>query len=112
VIGAAGYEMLDARRCKTTLLAVLPEWSGRGVGSALQDARLDEMATLWAKVVTTNADRPETIEWYRRRFGYRVVGRLEKLAPSGHPDIDLDDARARARPRGLPRRRQSEHAPA
>jgi ribosomal-protein-alanine N-acetyltransferase len=88
VIGAAGYELLDACRGKTTLLAVMPEYSGRGVGTALQEARLDEMADLGVEAVTTNADRPATIAWYTGRFGYRVVGELEKLVPFGDPEVD------------------------
>jgi ribosomal protein S18 acetylase RimI-like enzyme len=88
VVGAAGYELLGPNHGKTTLLAVLPAFGGRGIGTALQRARLDAMYRLGVTRVTTNADRPETIAWYERRFGYRRVGELRKLIPFGDPEID------------------------
>jgi ribosomal-protein-alanine N-acetyltransferase len=47
-----------------------------------------EMHLRGCKVVITNADRPETIDWYKRKFGYREVGTLKKQHEFGHPDID------------------------
>jgi ribosomal-protein-alanine N-acetyltransferase len=88
VVGAAGYEVLAGGRGKTTLLAVLPDYGGRGIGAALQEARLGAMHRLGVTRVTTNADRPETIGWYKRRFGYSEVGELAKVAPFGDPRID------------------------
>ena len=46
------------------------------------------MAALGVHTVTTNAARPETIRWYKSRYGYREVGRLQKIHSFGHPDID------------------------
>jgi 3-keto-5-aminohexanoate cleavage enzyme len=88
VVGASGYRILGEGRGKTTLLAVVPEHLGSGIGAALQEARLQAMAALGVHTVTTNADRPETIRWYKSRFGYREVGRLQKIHSFGHPDID------------------------
>lgn len=87
VVGAGGWKPLDDGNGKTTLLAVLPECGGRGIGAALQDARLGEMAGLGVHTVTTNADRPLTIDWYKRRYGYREVGKLKKLIPFGDPAV-------------------------
>lgn len=87
IVGAGGWKVRAGGRGKTTLLAVLPEHGGRGIGAALQDARLEEMARLGVHTVTTNADRPPTIAWYKRRYGYREVGKLEKLVPFGDPDV-------------------------
>ena len=88
MIGAAGYKLLGPGQGKTTLLAVLPAYLGSGAGAALQDARLQAMAALGVDTVTTNADRPETIEWYQTRFGYRQVGTLAKVHDFGRSDID------------------------
>ena len=49
---------------------------------------MDLMRDAGATRVITNADRPETIEWYQRHFGYRVVGELAKLHEFGLPDVD------------------------
>ena len=38
--------------------------------------------------VVTNADRPETIAWYERHFGYRRVGEVRKLHEFGLADVD------------------------
>lgn len=83
IVAAAGYRVLGEGRGKTTLLGVLPEWTGRGLGARLQDLRLEAMAAAGVHTVTTNADRPETIAWYKRRYGYREVGRVEKQRPFG-----------------------------
>ena len=98
IVGAAGYKVLGPGRGKTTLLAVFPEFRRSGIGAALQDERLAEMHRLGVRVVTTNADRPGTIAWYRRRYGYTPVGRLKKLHEFGDPkathwttlELDLD----------------------
>ncbi|HVR30641.1 MAG TPA: GNAT family N-acetyltransferase [Thermoanaerobaculia bacterium] len=86
-VGAAGYKLLSPSRAKTTLMAVLPELKGLGIGKRLQRRRMSELKRLGVKVLTTNADLPATIEWYRRHFGYRVVGSLAKVHEFGAPDI-------------------------
>jgi 3-keto-5-aminohexanoate cleavage enzyme len=88
VVGAGGYKLLGPERAKTTLLAVLPEYGRMGIGAALQEARLRAMHRAGVTTVVTNADRPPTIEWYKRRFGYREVGKLKKLVPFGDPNVD------------------------
>jgi 3-keto-5-aminohexanoate cleavage enzyme len=88
IIGASGYRLLGSGRGKTTLLAVLPRHLGSGAGAALQIARLQAMAAFGVHTVTTNADRPETIAWYKARFGYREVGKLPKIHDFGRSDID------------------------
>ncbi len=88
VVGAAGYKVLSEGQGKTTLLGVLPEYTGLGIGRVLQEARLREMARLGVERVTTNADRPATIAWYKRLFGYREIGSLKKLHSFGDPNID------------------------
>lgn len=88
VVGAAGWELLEPELAKTTLLAVHPEARGHGVGAALQQARMEAMAQAGAKRVRTNADRPQTIDWYKRNFGYEEVGTLAKVDAFGDPNVD------------------------
>jgi 3-keto-5-aminohexanoate cleavage enzyme len=91
VVGVAGYRILrdDSELVgKTTLLAVLPEQRELGIGRALQRLRMDLMRDAGATRVITNADRPETIAWYERHFGYRRVGEVAKLHEFGLPDVD------------------------
>jgi 3-keto-5-aminohexanoate cleavage enzyme len=98
IVGAAGYKLLGPGRGKTTLLGVVPEFRGSGIGAALQDERLAEMHRAGVRTVTTNADRPQTIAWYQHRYGYRPIGRLRKLHEFGDPsashwttlELDLD----------------------
>lgn len=40
------------------------------------------------KTLTTNADRPDTILWYKKHYGYRPVGTLKKLCSFGLDDVD------------------------
>ena len=91
IVGVAGFRILptDAGPVgKTTLLAVHPAQRANGIGRSLQELRMDQMRDAGASRVITNADRPETIEWYQRHFGYRVVGELAKLHEFGLPDVD------------------------
>jgi len=91
ILGVAGYRLLpsaDGLVGKTTLLAVTPGNRGRGIGQALQELRMALMRGAGAKRVITNADRPPTIDWYQRKFGYRVVGEVKKLHEFGLPDVD------------------------
>jgi hypothetical protein len=40
------------------------------------------------RTLVTNADRPDTIVWYRKHFGYRPVGKLQKTCSFGLPEVD------------------------
>jgi uncharacterized protein (DUF849 family)/N-acetylglutamate synthase-like GNAT family acetyltransferase len=88
IIGASGFKMISDTVGKTTLLGVLPEQNGKGVGKILQDARLKAMHELGAKTVITNADRSATIRWYKKNYGYYEIGKLKKVASFGDDSID------------------------
>ena len=88
IIGAAGYKILSPTEGKTTLLSVLPDFSGMKIGRELQDLRLQAMRDAGVKTVTTNADQPETIVWYKKHYGYREVGKLKKICDFGLPEVD------------------------
>ena len=88
VIGVGGYKMLSDGSGKTTVLVVDPAHRGKGVGMALQMKRMHEMIGKGAKKIITNADRPESIAWYKRHFGYKEIGSLKKFHEYGHPDVD------------------------
>jgi ribosomal-protein-alanine N-acetyltransferase len=40
------------------------------------------------RTLTTNADLPASIAWYKKHFGYREIGKLNKLNEFGDPHID------------------------
>ncbi len=80
--------MLSPTQGKTTLLAVHPDYKGTGLGYALQARRMDALVALGVEELTTNADRPEIIAWYKKHFGYREVGTLQKFHEFGLPDVD------------------------
>jgi ribosomal-protein-alanine N-acetyltransferase len=91
IVGVAGYRLLDRDGelvGKTTLLAVDPGAREHGIGRQLQTLRMRLMAERGARRVITNADRPATIAWYERHFGYRKVGSLRKVHEFGLPDVD------------------------
>ncbi|HSI79886.1 MAG TPA: GNAT family N-acetyltransferase [Solirubrobacterales bacterium] len=91
IVGVAGFRIVttpEGAVGKTTLLAVDPARRSSGIGRALQELRLELMRDRGATRVITNADRPETIDWYRRHFGYRIVGEVPKLHEFGLPDVD------------------------
>ena len=88
VVGAAGWTVLPDGRGKTTLMAVDPAYRRYGIGARLQTRRMQLLRERGCRVLVTNADLPETIAWYERKFGYRRVGTLAKLHPFGDPGID------------------------
>ena len=88
IVGVAGFKVTRDGRGKTTLMAVEPEYRGAGVGHRLQELRMDELRRLGCTSVVTNADRPATIDWYKRKFAYREVGTVAKLHEFGDPSVD------------------------
>ncbi len=88
IVGFSAITMLDETRAKTTLLAVLPECRKHGIGRMLQERRMHAAIELGATTLTTNADRPETIDWYMKYFGYQKIGYLKKNHEFGLPRVD------------------------
>ncbi len=88
VVGASGYKILDQNKGKTTLLGVVPAYNGKGIGKILQEKRLKAMYDAGLQTVITNADRPATIKWYIKNYGYRKVGNLKKVSSFGDDSID------------------------
>lgn len=87
LIGAAGYTFLSADIGKTTLMAVNPDYTGSGLGMELQTRRMQILRSLGCAKIVTNADRPKTIAWYKRHFGYKEIGKLPKLHSFGLEDV-------------------------
>jgi len=81
VVGVASYILLGPKQAETASLAVAPDWRGKGVGECLQRARLAELKKRGIRYVRTETDRPETVEWYVKKFGYRLAG----TSPKKHP---------------------------
>jgi 3-keto-5-aminohexanoate cleavage enzyme len=88
IVGLAGWKVISPGEGKTTLMAVLPEYSGSGIGKDLQHRRMKILFDLGCKTILTNADRPETILWYKVHFGYKEIGTLKKLCSFGLDDVD------------------------
>ena len=88
IIGASGYAIISQKLGKTTLLGVIPEYASKGVGGKLQKARLKAMFQIGVKKVITNADRPKTIGWYKKHYGYKKIGTLKKVCSFGDDSVD------------------------
>ncbi len=88
VIGVASYILHGGGRAETASLAVDPAWRGKGIGAMLQRARLAEMKARGVGKVRTEADRPEVVAWYVRKFGYRVAGTARKRHPFSLEDVE------------------------
>lgn len=88
VVGIGSYRIVSSEMAETMSLAVAPEYKGMGIGYLLQRARLKEMKEKGIITVRTDTDRPETIQWYIRKFGYTIVGYKKKKHPSSLVDVD------------------------
>lgn len=89
IVGTCSYFLLDDGWAETASLAVDPAPQFAGVGVLLQEARLAEMRRRGVRRVRTETDRPATVRWYVRRFGYRVVGTNPKKHAFSLPDVDV-----------------------
>ncbi len=88
IVGVCSYMDRTNELAETANLAVDPAYQGKGVGYRLQKARLKEMKERGFKRVRTETDRPETIQWYIRKFGYKIIGKIRKKYRSGLEDVD------------------------
>jgi len=57
-------------------------------GFKLQEFRMMRMYEQGIKILITNSDIPDTIDWYKKYFGYKEVGTLKKIHEFGRKDID------------------------
>jgi N-acetylglutamate synthase-like GNAT family acetyltransferase len=87
LVGVASYILHENGFAETASLAVDPAWLGSNVGERLQSARLAEMKARGVIRVQTEADRPEVIDWYVRKFGYRTIGTARKRHDFGLSSI-------------------------
>jgi N-acetylglutamate synthase-like GNAT family acetyltransferase len=88
IVGTCSYIVHSPELAETASLAVDPDFKGGGVGFLLQQARLKEMRQRGIRCVRTETDRPDTIRWYVKRFGYRIVGTNPKKHAFSLPDVD------------------------
>jgi predicted N-acetyltransferase YhbS len=88
VVGVGSFWVRGDGWGETAVLAVHPDWLRRGIGGRLQAARLEELKRCGVARVRTEADRPEAIDWYVRRFGYRVAGTAPKKHPFSLVEVD------------------------
>jgi N-acetylglutamate synthase-like GNAT family acetyltransferase len=87
IVGFCGYKVLSPTEAKTELMVVDPSVRGQGVGYKLQVRRMEDMFNKGIKSLITNTDLPETIEWYKKHFGYEEIGKLKKFHEFGDPCI-------------------------
>jgi 3-keto-5-aminohexanoate cleavage enzyme len=88
VVGVASYIVWSEGLAETVSLGVDSRYRGTGIGYRLQMARLEEMKKRGIKTVLTETDRPETVNWYIRKFGYSITGKRRKKHPYSLPDVD------------------------
>jgi predicted N-acetyltransferase YhbS len=88
VVGVASYILHGHRSAETASLAVDPSCRGTGIGEMLQQARLTELKLRGIERLRTECDRPEVVDWYVRKFGYRVVGKNPKKHQFSLADVD------------------------
>jgi N-acetylglutamate synthase-like GNAT family acetyltransferase len=89
VVGVASYVLHGVQAAETASLAVDPLWLGSGIGERLQSARLTKMKELGVERIRTEADRPNVVGWYQRKFGYRVVGAVRKKHEFSLANVDF-----------------------
>ena len=66
----------EERAAKTVIITVARAARERGVGSLLQQARMQRMWDEGAQSIHTWSADPTSIAWYERHFGYRRLGHV------------------------------------
>lgn len=88
IVGVCSYILLSPEMAETASLAIDADYKGKGIGSMLQKTRLAALREKGIRKVRTEADRPETIDWYVKKFGYTVIGRNKKKHRFSLPEVD------------------------
>lgn len=78
LVGVGGYRIFKniPEIGKTTLLAVARNWRNSNAAVALQRSRVEFMFDQGVKRIYTNCDNQRVINWYCRKFGYRLTGKV------------------------------------
>lgn len=87
IAGFCGYKILSSVEAKTELMVVDPQYRSKGIGYKLQVCRMEDMLKKGIRTLTTNADLPVTINWYKKNFGYKEIGKLKKFHEFGSAEI-------------------------
>ena len=88
LVGVCSMIIHSPTLAETASLAVETSARGTGAGYLLQVTRLREMRRRGITTVHTETDRPETIDWYIRKFGYKKVGTDPKKHNFSLDDVD------------------------
>jgi N-acetylglutamate synthase-like GNAT family acetyltransferase len=72
IVGFSHYKLLENDVAKTTLLTVLPECRGLGLGEKLQVARMRAAYDEGCRKLITFCETPSTVNWYVKHFNYRI----------------------------------------
>ena len=73
IVGFSHYKNLEEGTAKTTLITVLPECQGLGLGKELQIARMREAYEKGYKKLITYCETPATVNWYVKHFNYKIL---------------------------------------
>ena len=88
VVGVASYIIHSDTLAETASLAVDRRYTGQGIGSSLQMARMTDLWKRGIRTLRTEADRPETVAWYKKHFGYKEIGHNPKKHAFGLLDVE------------------------
>ena len=73
IVGFSHYKLLENDVAKTTLLTVLPECRGLGLGEKLQIARMRAAYKKGCRKLITFCETPSTVKWYIKHFNYKIL---------------------------------------
>ncbi len=88
VVGVAGWKIiLEDQLAKTTLMVVLPDYNNCGIGYKLQRTRMEFLYNKQIKNLITYSDIDYVVDWYINKFGYEIIGRMDKLCDFGSKSV-------------------------
>lgn len=88
IVGVAGFRLISENVGRTMLMAVPKKYRGLGIGLLLQKHRMNVLFKKGVKTLESYTDRPKTIEWYKKHFGYVEMGKKKKDNAFSLSDVD------------------------
>ena len=88
LIGFSGWKPTEDGEAKTTLGCLDSEYQGKRISDKLLSLILVDAYECGCSYMITNADRPVAINWYKKRFGFKEIGKLKKLHDFGLSSVD------------------------
>ncbi|MDY6903684.1 MAG: GNAT family N-acetyltransferase [Thermodesulfobacteriota bacterium] len=87
VVGLTAWRSIHRQACHSLATVVRQDHQRSGIARALVIEKYRRLYDMGVRHVTVSTDNPVVIDWLKRKFAYRVVGRRKKHGEIGRPRV-------------------------